>query len=122
MSPAVRAQILQHLGQAFGGARDVSPSVEQPLHVMLTRLELPEPWIPSPTRAISVWENWPNERPRFAIDMDVVGEGGDPPRSNEEVYFAGAPWRGFSFSFPWRGDNPVVAIQLWLTRFLVERS
>jgi hypothetical protein len=54
--------------------------------------------------------------------MAVVGDAGEPPRSNDTVYVLGEAWRHFSFSFPWNGDDPVIAVQSWLERFSVERN
>jgi hypothetical protein len=117
-----RETIVAQLSTAFGGATDVTPADGQSLHVLFSTLELPAPWTPSPTRALSIWEGWPNERPRFVVDEHVVGEDGEPPRSSDPVYLIGEPWRQFSFSFDWKGDDPVHAIQRWLTRFVKERS
>jgi hypothetical protein len=38
------------------------------------------------------------------------------------VYLLGEPWRAFSFQFPWSGNDPVLAVQKWLTRFDRERG
>jgi len=108
--------------RAFGSARDVTPAPGQPLHVLIEEVILPEAWSPNPTRALVIWEGWPGSRPRFLIDERVRGESGEPPRSNDLVYVLGEGWRQFSFSFPWVGDDPVVAVQKWLERFSVESS
>jgi hypothetical protein len=117
-----RARLVTDLGAAFGGAEDVTPAEGQVLHVLLPQLELPAPWQPSPTRAMTVWEAWPSTRPQFLVDESVVAESGEPPRSNHQVFVAGESWRGFSFAFDWVGGDPVRAIQLWMERFVVERS
>jgi hypothetical protein len=115
-------EILERLALAFGQVTDVTPAPEQPLHVLFQELPLPEPWTPSPARALSIWAGWPDERPCFYIDQGVVGEAGQPPRSDSLEYQLGEPWRAFSFSFPWAGDDPVRAVQLWMTRFVRERA
>lgn len=122
MDAGDRQILVERLTVAFGKAVDVTPGGDQPLHVLLPAVDLPEPWKPSPTRALTVWENWPGSRPRFVVDESVVGENGEPPRSNSPVYLLGETWRGFSFNFVWSGDDPVRAVQLWLTRFVAERS
>lgn len=114
--------LVQRLAVAFGDAIDVTPADGQAPHILLPTLELPEPWKPSSTRAMTVWENWPETRPQFVIDERVVGEHGEPPRSHHSVYLLGQSWRGFSFNFGWSGDDPVRAVQLWMARFLAERS
>jgi hypothetical protein len=122
MSTTDPANILPLLAAAFGGVEDVTPAPGQPLHVLFGQIELPEPWTPSPTRALTVWRNWPAERPQFVIDQGVQGEQGEPPRSSEPVYLLGESWRTFSFSFSWSGQDPVRVIQLWMTRFVAEQS
>lgn len=122
MDVAVRETLLERLARAFNGAVDVTPANDQPPHVLLPAVELPEPWTPSPTRALAIWTNWPAERPQFVVDEKVVGEGGEAPRSNHSVFAVGESWRGFSFSFGWSGDDPVRAVQMWLARFTVERT
>jgi hypothetical protein len=122
MEPGDRKILVRRLAVAFGDATDVTPADDQAPHVLLPSIELPEPWKPSPTRALTVWEGWPGNRPQFVIDLSVVGENGEPPRSHHEVYLLGKSWRGFSFNFAFSGDDPVRAVQLWLTRFTVERS
>jgi hypothetical protein len=117
MDEAVREEIVAKLDAAFGGARDVTPGEGQPLHVLLERLELPEPWTPSPTRALTIWGSWPAGRPDFFIDYGVRGADGEPPRSHSDAYHLGESWRAFSFQFPWSGSDPVLAVQRWLTRF-----
>lgn len=113
---------MERLALAFGNAKHVTPAEAQPLHVLLPAVDLPEPWKPVTTRAMTIWADWPSVRPQFLIDESVVGEGGAPPRSNHSVYAAGESWRGFSFEFAWSGDDPVRAVQLWMARFIVERS
>lgn len=122
MDDATRAGIVARLVRAFGAARDVSPTPEQALHVLLPEIVLPDPWTPSPTRALTVWEGWPGSRPVFYIDANVTGETGAPPRNPSPTYVLGETWNAFSFSFPWVGDDPVRAVQTWLTRFEVERT
>lgn len=123
MDAALREQIVEALDRAFGGAKDVSPSPTSPLHVLFTNLELPPPWTPSPTRALAVFGDWPNDpRPVFVVDPAVVGEGGQPPRNPHDAYYLDQAWRGFSWNAPWKGDDPVRAIQLWINRFITERS
>lgn len=122
MSPADRDDLVARLKLAFGNAVDVTPSDEQPLHVLLPELALPEPWQPSPARVLTIWSNWPTERPQFVIDESVVGENGEPPRSHNPIYALGETWRAFSFAFPWSSTDPVRAVQLWMARFTVERS
>jgi hypothetical protein len=117
-----RDRLVEVLGAAFGDAVDVTPAEDQPAHILLPSLELPEPWTPSPTRALTVWQDWPTGRPQFVIDEKLTGEGGQPPRSHHSVYLLGQSWRGFSFTFPWSGADPVRVVQLWLTRFTVERA
>jgi hypothetical protein len=120
MSEGGQDNLLGVLALAFGGAEDVTPAPDQPRHILLPELEIPSPWAPSLTRAMTVWRNWPGERPEFFIDTAVVGETNQPPRSNTSSYVLGEPWRSFSFTFPWAGDDPVLAVQLWLTRFIAE--
>ena len=122
MEAGDRKVLVQRLAVAFGEAVDVTPAEGQPPHILLPSLELPEPWRPSLTRALTVWEGWPGARPEFAIDESVVGETGAPPRSHHPVYLLDMTWRGFSFTFAWSGDDPVRAVQLWLQRFTAERS
>jgi hypothetical protein len=123
MDAEARERIVESLRTAFGAAEDVTPRPQQALHVLLPEVQLPAPWTPSPTRALTVWGNWPAERPLFALDPSVRGEAGDPPRSYNDLYLLDTAWRGFSFSFPWNGtDDPVRVVQLWLTRFSLERT
>jgi hypothetical protein len=117
MDVATREEIVFGLDAAFGRARDVTPAPGQPLHILLARLELPEPWEPSPTRALTIWASWPGGRPDFFIDYAVRGADGEPPRSHSDAFHLGEAWRAFSFQFPWSGDDPVLAVQRWLTRF-----
>jgi hypothetical protein len=118
---AQRQEIIDKLGAAFSGAEDVTPADGQPLHVLLTAVELSEPWKPSETRALTIWRNWPSERPEFYIDYAVLDDQEQPPRSSSETYLLGETWRAFSFQFPWNGDDPVLVVQRWLTRFDTER-
>jgi hypothetical protein len=122
MDAALRQEIVAKLDRAFGGAEDVSPSPSHALHVLFSALELPPPWKPSPTRALAIFTNWPNERPVFVIDPKVVGQNGQPPRSHHDAYYLDKTWRGFSWNAPWNGDDPVRAIQLWINRFVAETS
>src|SRR4051794_17871381 len=101
MAATAQTGIVDRLAAAFGGAVDVAPEGNETPHVLLPALELPEPWTPTPTRALTIWASWPRERPEFLIDLAVAGEHGDPPRSNSEVLRLGTTWRAFSFSFPW---------------------
>jgi hypothetical protein len=122
MEAGERSDIVSRLSAAFGGAQDVTPAEDQPLHVLLPQLELPDPWQPSPTRGLAIFRGWPSERPEFVVDERVIGENREPPRSNSSVYLLGESWRGYSFTFSWKGDDPVRAIQMWMNRFVVERS
>ena len=117
-----RERIVDDLARAFGAATDVTPAPGQPLHVLLPALDLPEPWRPSPTRALTTWPDWPSQRPLFFIDQAVVGESGNRPRSHSLAYQLGETWVAFSFTFAWSGQDPVRAVQLWMTRFVTERS
>ena len=122
MEAGDRKLLVRRLAVAFGKATDVTPADGQAAHVLLPSIQLPKPWKPSPTRALTVWEGWPQNRPQFVVDQSVVGEAGEPPRSHHPVYLLGESWRGFSFNFAWSGDDPVRAVQLWLARFTAERS
>ncbi len=121
METALREEIVAKLGAAFGGARDVTPAEGQPLHVLLEPVELPSNWTPSSTRALTVWSDWPNSRPAFYIDQTVRGPDGQPPKNPSATYLIGETWHAFSFGFDWKGDDPVLAVQRWLTRFDKER-
>jgi hypothetical protein len=121
MEATERSKILGALKRAFGGAEDANPG-QEPLRVLLPRLDLPEPWQPSSTGSMVVFEGWPQTRPLFYVEETVVGEGGEPPRSNHTVLLDGVTWRGFSFAFDWSGSDPVRAVQLWMERFTAERS
>lgn len=118
MSAEDREAIVEKLARAFGRVEDVTPAESAPLNILFHKLELPDPWRPSSTRALAIFANWPSERPLFFVAEDVAGEGGEPPQSNHTAFYVGESWRGFSFSFTWSGDDPVRAIQLWMSRFL----
>jgi hypothetical protein len=120
MDQAERKRIITELRGAFGEAEEVGGG--EPLRVRLPRLPLPDPWSPRETAAILTFDDWPQNRPLLYVEESVVGETGQPPRSNHAVLFDGETWRGFSFAFPWSGENPVRAVQLWLSRFTVERT
>jgi hypothetical protein len=122
MDAAKREKMVDQLGAAFGGARDVTPAAGQPLHVLLDGLTLPRGWTPNPVRALTVWASWPGGRPDFYIEHSARGPDGEPPRSNSDAYLLGETWRAFSFQFAWNGDDPVLAVQRWLTRFDKERA
>lgn len=122
MATTPQTTIVDRLAAAFGEAVDVTPEGVDTPHVLLPALELPEPWTPTPTRALTIWTSWPQERPEFVVDLAVVGEHGDPPRSSNEVLRLGTTWRGFSYTFQWSGDDPVRAVRLWLGRFTAERA
>jgi hypothetical protein len=114
-----RQAVVEELAGAFGDARDVSPAPDQPLHVLLPALVIPKPWCPSLTRGLVRFAGWPEARPDFWIDLQVVNADGEPPRSNSEELVLGETWRRFSFGFPWPTEptTAVRAVQLWLTRF-----
>jgi hypothetical protein len=122
MAATAQDTIVDRLAAAFGGAVDVTPPAEGTPHILLPTLELPDPWTPTPTRALTIWTSWPQVRPEFVIDSAVVGEQGDAPRSSNEVLKLGTNWRTFSFAFEWSGDDPVRAVKLWLGRFTAERA
>jgi hypothetical protein len=122
MEPAERERVVSELARAFGAAADVTPAPGQPLHVLLPALDMPEPWRPSPARALTIWADWPVQRPQVFIDEAVVGESGGRPRSHSLVYQLGEPWTQFSFAFAWTGRDPARAVQHWMTRFVKERS
>jgi hypothetical protein len=119
---AEREQLVAKLDRAFGGAEDVTPTANHALHVLFTKLTLPDLWKPSPTRALALFNNWPAERPLFYVDEQVVGETGQPPESHHSVYHLDQSWRGFSWNYTWTGDDPVRAIQLWINRFLKQAT
>jgi hypothetical protein len=118
LSPEGRSAIVAALAEAFGEATDVSPDAGQPLHVMISRVDLPAPWA-SPSRALVRFGNWPSERPEFFVEIGVVNAAGEPPRSNSVQTVLGSEWRQFSFAFPWSVEaaDAVRAVMLWLTRF-----
>jgi hypothetical protein len=120
MDPEARRILVESLTEAFDQALDMTPTATEPAHIVLPKVALPPPWSPRTTRALTIWENWPTSRPLFFIDERVVGETGAPPRSNHSRYALGESWRGFSYTFPWSGDDPVRVVQLWLGRFTVE--
>lgn len=122
MAIAAHASIVDRLAAAFGEAVDVTPEGVETPHILLPALELPDPWTPTPTRALTIWTSWPEQRPEFVIDPAIVGEHGEPPRSNSEVLRLGTTWRSFSFSFQWSGNDPVRAVRRWLGRFTAERA
>ena len=111
-------QLCEVLAAAFGTAEDLTPAPDQPPHILLPRLELPALWTPSPTRALTIWGAWPEQRPEFLVDPSLVGETGEAPQSSSAVLRLGETWREFSFSFAWKGDDPVRVVQLWLHRFI----
>ncbi len=119
MTPDARQAIVQELAAAFGGAEDVSPDAQQPLHVRLTGLQFMAPWHPSPAEALLRFGGWPDVRPDFWIDPAVVNASGQPPRNPTDEYILGRVWRRFSFGFPWPAEPRTAtrAVQLWLTRF-----
>ena len=121
MDAAEREQITAKLGAAFGGARDVTPVETQPLHVLLESLDLPSEWTPNPTRVLTIWDGWPANKPAFYVEPSVSGPNGRVPQNPSDTYLLGETWRTFSFSFPWSGDDPVAAVQRWLTIFDKER-
>jgi hypothetical protein len=117
MDDTTRARIVRELRGAFGGAKDVSPDVSQPLHVLLPKLTLQPPWT-SPTRALLRFTSWPSARPEFWVDLAVVNASGTPPRSDRTDLVLGESWRGFSFNVPWIGtETATEAVQKWLVRF-----
>jgi hypothetical protein len=121
---AEREEIVAALTVAFGEAEDVSPTETHDLHVLFKGVEVPPPWSPSPIRCLAIFANWPQDWPLFYVDRALVGETGEPPRSNHEVYHLDETWRGFSWNLnpAWRGDDPVRAIQLWINRFVAETT
>jgi hypothetical protein len=122
MSPTTQMTIVDRLAEAFGETVDLTPAGSELPHILLPKVELPDPWAPSRTRALTIWNAWPAQRPEFVIDVAVVGENGQPPRSSNEVLRLGTSWRQFSFAFVWSGDDPARAVRLWLGRFTAERS
>lgn len=118
MGPAERQRIVEELASAFGEAVDATPSPDQPLHVLLPNVPLSPPW-PSPARALVRFVNWPEVRPEFWIDMDIVTSSGEPPRSSSEQLVVGDSWRQFSYAFTWPQPPPTAtrAVLLWLNRF-----
>lgn len=118
MDEATRKAIVDELAESFGGATDVTPAPDQPLHVLLPTVGLLPPW-PSPAQALVRFVNWPETRPDFWIDIGVKTAAGEPPRSSSEQYVVGGAWRQFSYAFDWP-QQPVTetrAVQLWLSRF-----
>jgi hypothetical protein len=125
MDIATRNALVEELSEAFGGAKDVTPADGQPAHILLTQLQLPSGWKPSPTPAlVRFTTGWPNERPFFYIAADVVHSNGHPPRNQggnlaNLVQVLGQNWREFSFPFTWPNGRRAAtrAVKLWLNRF-----
>lgn len=118
MDAAEREQIISELATAFGEAVDVTPSPDQPLHVLLPSVPLSPPW-PSSARALVRFMNWPQTRPDFWIDVEVMTVQGSPPQSSSEQLVVGGSWRQFSYAFVWPQNpaTPTRVVLLWLNRF-----
>jgi hypothetical protein len=118
MDASERRRIVEELASSFGQAVDVTPSPDQPLHVLLPSVPLLPPWA-SPARALVRFVNWPDVRPEFWIDMDVLTSSGEPPRSSSEQLVVGGSWRQFSYAFTWpqQPTTATRAVLLWLNRF-----
>jgi hypothetical protein len=114
-----RASIVAELAASFGEAVDVSPSEDQPLHVLLPKLSVLPPWSPSPTRGLVRFANWPDQKPDFWIDVGLNNAKNEEPRSSSQQLILGSPWRQFSAAVPWPTEPKTAtrAVQLWLNRF-----
>lgn len=122
MDVGQRKAIVAELAAAFGAAEDVTPALDQPLHVLLPQVKLPPPWRPSPAAVLLRFPAWPGARPEFWIDMAVVNRNNEPPRSSSPQPVLGRTWRQFSYSFSWppapgQSSTPTRAVEMWLTRF-----
>jgi len=113
-----RKVIVAELAAAFGSATDVTPAEDQPLHVLLSNLNLLAPWQPNPTSGLARFAGWPDQRPDFWVSIEV-SNGSGPPRSSSEQLVLGKPWRQYSASITWPVEPRTAtrAIQLWLNRF-----
>ncbi len=80
MDSAQREALVERLALAFGDARDATSADDQPAHILLPELDLPVPWTPSPTRALTIWTNWPQERPQFLLSSAKAASATKPPR------------------------------------------
>jgi hypothetical protein len=121
MEDAERKAIVEELSASFSEAVDMSPGSDQPLHVLLPKVDLLPPWT-SPVRALVRFVNWPQARPEFWIDMAAMTPAGQAPRSSSEQLVLGESWRQFSYGFAWPQEpaTPTRAVQLWLNRFREE--
>jgi len=122
VDPDERALIVCELAASFTDATDVSPAVDQPLHVLLSSLMLPGGWCPSPTRALLRFIGWPEQRPELFVD-DAVRNGSDQrPRNSSQQYVLGETWMQYSAQVPWPEDrrSATRAVQFWVARFREE--
>jgi hypothetical protein len=118
MDAAHRAAIVSELEAALGPACDVSPAADQPLHVLLERVNLTGSWTPNPARCLVVFTNWPNQRPDFYVDASVRSKTGEPPNSHSWPFMLGEKWLAYSWSFTWsEKTSPTRAVKKWLARF-----
>lgn len=118
MDAAGRAAIVNELAVSFGSARDVTPGSDQPLHVLLDRVNLAGTWTPNPVRCLTVFRNWPAQRPEFYVDSSVKNQSGEPPRSHSRPFVLGEGWLAFSWQFPWTAlMSATKAVEKWLARF-----
>jgi len=105
MEAGERGAIVSQLSAAFGGAQDVTPAQDQPL--------------PRPAPAAGTAGPWTHRRP-VGSRCGVTGPASDrSSRSTSELSarvanlrehnpsICWAKLRGFSFSFPWTGDDPL---------------
>src|SRR5260370_7307666 len=86
LDTAPRPALVEELSEAFGGAKDVTPADDQPAHVLLTNLQLPSGWSPSPTQAlVRFTTGWPGSRPFFYIPPHVADSNVQPPPTHERT-------------------------------------
>ena len=118
-----RERIVEELARAFGAAIDVTPAPGQPLHVVLsTRSNSQLRGVPRPTRALTTWADWPTAK---AAVLHRRGRGGrirHPPPQPQHGLPARRALDSVQLHVPRSGQDPVRAVQYWMTRFVKERS
>ncbi len=66
----------------------------------------PPSWTPNPTRALTVWDGWPNSRPAFYVEPGIHGPNGRLPQNPSDAYILGETLAHVQLPVPLEGRRP----------------